>query len=245
MHPQKKPFTLIELLVVIAIIAILASMLLPALNKARSKAKAINCTSNLKNNILALGMYATDNDDFITTLNNPLRDADGNITATWVDTLIYTGHMKPRQGTMNCPETPTNQPRTITGSYKEIYGIWYVPNVFPNIGINTTTVGGTFRGISLKALKQPSHFILLADTYNSASTYKSQFYALGYTNTETYLAHAKHQDRINVGFVGGNVSPIQPGEYYTLFNEMRGNHGNTTGYTPSYYDKDLVKRTAN
>ena len=102
-----KKFTLIELLIVIAIIAILASMLLPALQKARDKAMSTKCSEQMKELGLALIQYTSDCSDFFP----PIIQKRGDTTTNWsfyLVTLNYITSIQMRQ----CP-AHYRQPRSI------------------------------------------------------------------------------------------------------------------------------------
>jgi prepilin-type N-terminal cleavage/methylation domain-containing protein/prepilin-type processing-associated H-X9-DG protein len=133
-RPGESGFTLIELLVVIAIIAILASLLLPALSKAKEKARGIQCVSNLRQMGLAWHMYYMEHDDWVVPNNGDKLDYALS-TLTWVlGTLTLDGGMNGTPGTAKRgPNNPDNTNTVyLTNSplwpYHQSLGIWRCPS---------------------------------------------------------------------------------------------------------------------
>ena len=91
---RKNNFSLIELLVTIAIIAILAGVLLPALNKARDTALSASCTSNLKQLGTGMEMYIGDNDDWYPLQSYNIPDpTDSNNTVCYWGIRLHPGNI--------------------------------------------------------------------------------------------------------------------------------------------------------
>ena len=125
-------FTLIELLIVIAIIAILASMLLPALNQARERARGISCLANLKQVIGMIGMYTDDNNGKVLAWNGNISPNCGkwssmihaymtNTTPTDWGYITDENRVHPP---FNCPASPFSGLTRSTG----LGGVHYAAN---------------------------------------------------------------------------------------------------------------------